>query len=189
MKRSRQSCSCCYELLSSVCLQSFITQSAGIYRVFPHDHIDGLVQERRNSNALAMELCFSCTIPSKERCNSIAWAMELCLASTNLLIWWHRNNICIKWYFVKGIHWSSADFPHKEPVIWTLHISRPIYMRVCDCIVQFYLQMYSMHIYRINDFWLWLWLIDETVIFVALVSISEGCKLGIRLLHSWYLSS
>ena len=25
---------------------------------------------------------------------------------------------------------------------------------VCDCIVQCYLQMYSMHIYRINDFWM-----------------------------------
>ena len=28
---------------------------------------------------------------------------------------------------------------------------------VCDCIVQFYLQMYSMYIYRINDFWFWFW--------------------------------
>ena len=27
-------------------------------------HIDGLVQERRNSSALAMELCLSCINPS-----------------------------------------------------------------------------------------------------------------------------
>ena len=27
-------------------------------------YFDGLVQERRNSNALAMELCLSCTNPS-----------------------------------------------------------------------------------------------------------------------------
>ena len=27
-------------------------------------HIDGLVQERRNSNVLAMELCLPCTNPS-----------------------------------------------------------------------------------------------------------------------------
>ena len=28
------------------------------------DNVDGLVQERRNSSALAMELCLSCTNPS-----------------------------------------------------------------------------------------------------------------------------
>ena len=28
------------------------------------DNLDGLVQERRNSSALAMELCLSCTNPS-----------------------------------------------------------------------------------------------------------------------------
>ena len=27
-------------------------------------HLDGLVQERRNSSALAVELCLSCTNPS-----------------------------------------------------------------------------------------------------------------------------
>ena len=46
--------------------------------------------------------------------------------------------------------------------LWTLHISRPIYMCVCDCIVQFYLQMYSMYIYRINDFWFWFWFWPQT---------------------------
>ena len=29
-----------------------------------HDYIDGLVQERRNSSALAVELYLSCIIPS-----------------------------------------------------------------------------------------------------------------------------
>ena len=29
-----------------------------------HDHVDGLVQERRNSNVLAMELCLPCNNPS-----------------------------------------------------------------------------------------------------------------------------
>ena len=33
---------------------------------FQHEdaHFDGLLQERHNSSALAMELCFSCTNPS-----------------------------------------------------------------------------------------------------------------------------
>ena len=31
---------------------------------WPPQHIDGLVQERRKSSALAMELSFSCTKPS-----------------------------------------------------------------------------------------------------------------------------
>ena len=34
------------------------------YTGVPLYHIDGLVQERRNSSALAMELCLSCTNPS-----------------------------------------------------------------------------------------------------------------------------
>ena len=29
-----------------------------------YHHLDGLVQERRNSSALAMELCLSCINPS-----------------------------------------------------------------------------------------------------------------------------
>ena len=29
----------------------------------PHPYIDGLVQERRNSSAYALELCLSCTNP------------------------------------------------------------------------------------------------------------------------------
>ena len=43
--------------------------------------INGLVQERRNSSALAMELRLSCTNP--ERRNSSALAIELRLSCTN----------------------------------------------------------------------------------------------------------
>ena len=71
----------------------------------------------------------------------------------------------------------------RSSVCVPLHISRPIYMCACDCIVQFYLQMYSMHIYRINDFWLWLWLIcskypyvDEKIMpLITSSSELEGC--------------
>ena len=48
--------------------------------------IHGLVQERRNSIANALESRFSCTNPSKqERLNSIANALELRLSCTNPL--------------------------------------------------------------------------------------------------------
>ena len=40
------------------------------------DHVDGLVQERRNSSALAMELRLSCTSPS-------IWYLELHYISFN----------------------------------------------------------------------------------------------------------
>ena len=53
--------------------------------------IDGLVQEKHNSNTLAMELRLSCTNPDglvQERCNSSAVAMELCLSCTNPLLWY-----------------------------------------------------------------------------------------------------
>ena len=52
-------------------------------------NIDGLVQERRNSIALAMELHLSCTKPLinglvlQERCNSSGLAIELHLSCTN----------------------------------------------------------------------------------------------------------
>ena len=35
------------------------------------------------------------------------------------------------------------------------YIRTDLHVCVCDCIVQFYLQMYSIYIYRINDFWFW----------------------------------
>ena len=53
-------------------------------------HLHGLVQERRNSSVLAMELRLSCTNPSirlvQERCNYSASAMELRHSCTNLSI-------------------------------------------------------------------------------------------------------
>ena len=59
-------------------------------------YIDGLVQERRNSSALAMELHLSCTNSStwyidglvQERRNSSALAMELHLSCTNSSTWY-----------------------------------------------------------------------------------------------------
>ena len=35
-----------------------------MFNIYCFPHIDVLVQERRNSSALAMELCLSCTNPS-----------------------------------------------------------------------------------------------------------------------------
>ena len=57
-------------------------------------HVDGFVQERRNSSALAMELRLSCTNPSmwQERRNSSALAMELRLYCTNPSMWQERRN-------------------------------------------------------------------------------------------------
>ena len=56
-------------------------------RSFPvRHHIDGLVQERRNSIANTLELRLSCTINGlvQERRNSIANALELRISCTNL---------------------------------------------------------------------------------------------------------
>ena len=40
---------------------------SNIVQILGNRNIDGLVQERRNSSALAMELCLSCTNPSIRR--------------------------------------------------------------------------------------------------------------------------
>ena len=48
------------------------------YKILLHNgwHVDGLVQERRSSNALAMELRLSCTNPSLY-CVSQPWPIKL----------------------------------------------------------------------------------------------------------------
>ena len=48
----------------------------------------------------------------------------------------------------KGMTYGGLAFPDTGCPV-------PDVMCVCDCIVQFHLQMYSMYIYGINDFWFW----------------------------------
>ena len=84
---------------------------------FAHNlYIDGLVQEKRNSSALATELCLSCTNPyrwvSARKRNSSALAMELCLSCTNPSIYQlsYHFEILSQAYFpemyVMGESWS-----------------------------------------------------------------------------------
>ena len=60
--------------------------------------IDGLVKERRNSCALAMELRLSCTNP---------------------LIW---KSFLHYWPFVRGIHLSQVVSTHKGPTMWNFDV-------------------------------------------------------------------
>ena len=65
-----------------------VSQLTFACNVWPY--FDGLMQERRNSIADALELRLSCTNPSglmQERRNSIANALELRLSCTNPSIW------------------------------------------------------------------------------------------------------
>ena len=54
MEYQREKCVCCV-VFKTIWLK---------VRLLRRSHFDGLVQERRNSSALAMELCLSCTNPS-----------------------------------------------------------------------------------------------------------------------------
>ena len=49
--------------------------SAGVQSQAFLDHINGLVQERRKSRVLAMELCFSCTNTSVFRLATVVLAL------------------------------------------------------------------------------------------------------------------
>ena len=55
------------EETGSIAVPSRVTQVAvrHVLEILKRDEIDGLVQERRNSSALAMELRLSCTYPSR----------------------------------------------------------------------------------------------------------------------------
>ena len=61
-------------------------------------YVNGLVQERLNSSALAMELRLSCINPS---------------------IYWQQDSIeaLNYWFVVRGIRWWPVDSPHKGPVM------------------------------------------------------------------------
>ena len=94
-------------------------------------HLDGLMQERRNSIANTLELCLSCTNPSlnwlmQERRISIANAMELRLSCTNpsickcqplcpsLIVQYiprNMNTVFALLCFVVVIHWLIFPYP------------------------------------------------------------------------------
>ena len=73
-----------------------------------HDDIDGLVQERRNSSALAMELRLSCT-------NPLTW----------------------KCFCITGLLWGQSTFgqwlvsPHKRPVTHSLDVFFVVSLSSC----------------------------------------------------------
>ena len=74
-------------------------------------HIDGLLQEKRNSIANALELHLSCTNHDglvQESHNSSVLALELCLSCTNPLIYFMITHCLYKEYFVdvQGNLWS-----------------------------------------------------------------------------------
>ena len=91
------------------------------HRGFPitKHHIDGLVQERRNSSALAMELRLSCINPL----TWVLWHLKSPAISLLVQLLVQAN---IKgntkgphyWPIVRGIHWSLVDSPHNGPVMW-----------------------------------------------------------------------
>ena len=53
--------------------------------------------------------------------------------------------------------WRSLIF---GDIVDSPYITTDLHVYVCDYIVRFYLQMYSMYIYRINDFWFWFWFME-----------------------------
>ena len=69
-------------------------------------HIDGLVQERRNSGALAMELRLSCTNPSTY---FLQWVMIHHLISGLCIQWKPKNRICFR-------SWSNHPCTRREAV-------------------------------------------------------------------------
>ena len=81
----------------------------------------GLVKASSTSNAKALEILQDCNfsfpinVTGKIR---KAWEIN------------HDDTMAYKcfphyWPFVRGIHWSLADYLHKGPVMWTLDIFKP----------------------------------------------------------------
>ena len=90
------------------------------YAVLPFDHwwqhIDGLMQERRNSSALAMELRLSCINPSiwhHGNCSTMAQVMACCLTTSS-----DNYNQC--WLLISEfIMWHSLGAVSQE-LLWNV---------------------------------------------------------------------
>ena len=104
----------------------FVCTPASFVSILPWYNIDGLVQERHNSSALAMELCLSCTnlsiwfvrmrttfrrILITDVCKCKVWSIFylFCMQYHLIVFWCHNGNAC------KRLLWS-------HDTIW-LHIS------------------------------------------------------------------
>ena len=72
------------------------------------EHIDGLVQERRNSTANTLELRLSCTKPSI--CLMWYWNDPQTSHHYDVIKW---KQFPRYWPFVRGIHQSPVNSPHK----------------------------------------------------------------------------
>ena len=87
-----------------------------------HRHIDGLVQGRRNSSALAMELRPSCTNPS-------------ILSKCTLPV----DNLAKSWWIFSAMFFSDAFFGHFNTVLRTCNVIKNMinfsFFVICVCFV------------------------------------------------------
>ena len=120
--------------LCTLCIFIVKYRKYGIHDVCSHN-IYGLVQEKHNSSALAMELCLSCT-------NLSLWALNITHKLEFFKHRWRRMiYLCVSdhgnvflplssthdimtqkdfhqhWPFMRGIHQSPMDFLPKRPVV------------------------------------------------------------------------
>ena len=87
-------------------------------------HVDGLVQEIRNSGALAMELCLSCTKPSM---------LYMKFSDGTVIILYSGTNLAWAWIPLPGAYQhstlcpsNSANFPHFLPKFGLMPLSENI---------------------------------------------------------------
>ena len=86
-----------------------------------HHHIHGLVQERRNSSALAMELCLFCINPSMGLCQKDVTPLLTHWSYVFLALTHRHGNTLNYWSFVRGIQLSFPS--QKDQSIWSFYIS------------------------------------------------------------------
>ena len=111
-------------------------------------HTDGLVQERRNSSALAMELHLSCTNPLIEKCFKLLQCSQT-ISMISSMIAFHSITSYVSWRDVtncmssilqahRAIPWTSP--PNKEandrdvfPESWWCHAMKTLSLILAFC--------------------------------------------------------
>ena len=124
---------------------STVAYAPGLH-LFYTDQINGLVQERRNSSADTLELCLSCTDPSK-------WCIANCCQGYLLLVEIRSTSIEFRAWISNYIHikpWDVITHPYPKWHVLILLVSKRTPYRVW-CIQSEISRFFLLSIYASKD--------------------------------------
>ena len=121
-------------------MRSSVARMGGGIEIPDLDHCDGLVQERCNSSALAMELGLSCANPLIDNIASGAWIIVCMLVASTInscVILMNCHEILIHIMGCECVSKSSFNLPSARPV-WPPHPNFPNFSCFQEFLIKFH---------------------------------------------------